>query len=77
MTCPDVAAEWLDELEAQVLERAQGHAEISEANVRTIFAFARRALRERDSLGVLKAFVPLTRAGLVDSHSADRLFRIR
>lgn len=77
MKSPDVAAEWLDQLEVRVLQRAQGQEEISDEDVRAIFASVRRALREHDSLGVLKAFVPLTRAGLVDSHSADRLFRIR
>jgi len=73
----DAAAAWLDELEAQVLERAALQNEVSDDEIRHVFAWVRRALRERDSLGVLKAFVPLTRAGLVDAHSADRLFRIR
>lgn len=73
----DLTAEWLDELEAQVLKRAEHQSEVSNDEIRNVFAFARRALRERDSLGVLKAFVPLTRAGLVDAHSADSLFRIR
>ncbi len=69
-------SEWVDKLEAEALGRAEGQRQISPAEIRAIFAYVRRALREGDSIGVLKAFVPLSQAGLVDARSADPLFRI-